>query len=64
MSKSPGNIIRPEEVVEKAGRDTFRFYMLWATNPWENLRFSWKAKIEKDIATRTVNFINVPFLSL
>ncbi|MFA4669171.1 isoleucine--tRNA ligase [Pyrococcus kukulkanii] len=42
MSKSLGNIIRPEEVVEKAGRDTFRFYMLWATNPWENLKFSWK----------------------
>lgn len=42
MSKSLGNIIRPEEVVQKEGRDPFRFYMLWATNPWENLRFSWK----------------------
>ncbi|WP_175059228.1 isoleucine--tRNA ligase [Thermococcus sp. 2319x1] len=42
MSKSLGNIIRPEEVVQKEGRDSFRFYMLWATTPWENLRFSWK----------------------
>ncbi|ASJ10274.1 isoleucine--tRNA ligase [Thermococcus sp. P6] len=42
MSKSLGNIIRPEEVIQKEGRDPFRFYMLWATNPWENLRFSWK----------------------
>ncbi|AHF79437.1 isoleucine--tRNA ligase [Thermococcus paralvinellae] len=42
MSKSLGNIIRPEEVVQKEGRDAFRFYMLWATTPWENLRFSWK----------------------
>ena len=42
MSKSLGNIIRPEEVVQREGRDPFRFYMLWATNPWENLRFSWK----------------------
>jgi len=42
MSKSLGNIIRPEEVVQKEGRDPFRFYMLWATTPWENLRFSWK----------------------
>jgi len=42
MSKSLGNIIRPEEVIQKEGRDPFRFYMLWATTPWENLRFSWK----------------------
>ncbi|MCD6559532.1 MAG: isoleucine--tRNA ligase [Palaeococcus sp.] len=41
MSKSLGNIIRPEEVVQKEGRDSFRFYMLWANVPWEDLRFSW-----------------------
>jgi isoleucyl-tRNA synthetase len=42
MSKSLGNIIRPEEVVQKEGRDAFRFYMLWANVPWEDLRFSWE----------------------
>ncbi|AIF68629.1 isoleucyl-tRNA synthetase [Palaeococcus pacificus DY20341] len=41
MSKSLGNIIKPEEVVQKEGRDPFRFYMLWANVPWEDLRFSW-----------------------
>ncbi|ODS39571.1 MAG: isoleucine--tRNA ligase, partial [Candidatus Altiarchaeales archaeon WOR_SM1_86-2] len=40
MSKSLGNVIDPLEMVDKYGADTFRFYMLWTTAPWEDLRFS------------------------
>lgn len=40
MSKSLGNVIDPMDMVEKYGADAFRFYMLWATVPWEDLRFS------------------------
>ncbi len=45
MHKSIGNVIPPEEVIEKYGRDTFRFYVLWAVAPWEDVRISWN-KIE------------------
>ncbi|PKP52906.1 MAG: isoleucine--tRNA ligase, partial [Candidatus Altiarchaeales archaeon HGW-Altiarchaeales-3] len=40
MSKSLGNVIDPLDMVEKYGADAFRFYMLQATVPWEDLRFS------------------------
>ncbi|MCS4542424.1 MAG: isoleucine--tRNA ligase [Euryarchaeota archaeon] len=40
MSKSLGNVIKPEEVIEKYGADVFRFYLLWTTAPWEDLRFN------------------------
>ncbi|ODS36344.1 MAG: hypothetical protein A7316_10065 [Candidatus Altiarchaeales archaeon WOR_SM1_86-2] len=33
-------MIDPLEMVDKYGADTFRFYMLWTTAPWEDLRFS------------------------
>ncbi len=42
MSKSVGNIIAPEEVVEKYGRDILRFYIMSATVPWNDLTFSWE----------------------
>ncbi|MCK4247169.1 MAG: class I tRNA ligase family protein, partial [Methanomicrobia archaeon] len=42
MHKSKGNAIPPEEVIEKYGRDTFRFYLLWAVAPWEDIRVSWE----------------------
>jgi len=40
MSKSLGNVVEPDEVVAKYGADVFRYYLLWATLPWEDLRFS------------------------
>jgi len=40
MSKSLGNVVEPDDVVAKFGADVFRYYMLWATLPWEDMRFS------------------------
>ncbi|WP_409200203.1 isoleucine--tRNA ligase [Methanobrevibacter sp. DSM 116169] len=41
MSKSLGNVVTPEEVIEKHGADVLRFYLLWANKPWEDLKFVW-----------------------
>lgn len=41
MSKSLGNVVSPEEVIEKYGVDTLRFYLLWASKPWDDLKFVW-----------------------
>ena len=40
MSKSLGNVVEPEDVVEEVGVDAFRLYVL-SSAPWEDLRFSW-----------------------
>lgn len=40
MSKSKGNTIDPNEVIQKYGADTVRWYMMSNSSPWENLRFS------------------------
>ncbi len=52
MHKSLGNVVFPEEVIAKYGRDTLRWYELGCTT-WEDLRFSWKAVEE------TSRFINI-----
>ncbi|MCQ2972577.1 MAG: isoleucine--tRNA ligase, partial [archaeon] len=41
MSKSLGNVVSPEEVIEKYGADILRFYLLWASKPWDDLKFVW-----------------------
>ncbi len=41
MSKSLGNVVDPEEVIDKYGVEVLRFYLLWANKPWEDLRFNW-----------------------
>ncbi|ADL59330.1 isoleucine--tRNA ligase [Methanothermobacter marburgensis] len=41
MSKSLGNVVEPEDVIEKYGADVLRFYLLWANKPWEDLKFVW-----------------------
>ena len=41
MSKSLGNVVSPEEVIEKYGADVLRFYLLWASKPWDDLKFVW-----------------------
>ncbi len=43
MSKSIGNVVQPEEVLQKYGADTLRLYVLGANAPWEDLHFSWDA---------------------
>ncbi len=40
MSKSLGNVVRPEEVMEKFGADVLRLYMLSANAPWDDLKFN------------------------
>jgi len=40
MSKSLGNYILPEEVIEKYGADTFRYYTIGGTNPGEDLNYN------------------------
>ncbi|HIH36638.1 MAG TPA: isoleucine--tRNA ligase [Methanocellales archaeon] len=42
MSKSLGNVVAPEEVIEKYGADALRFYVLSANAPWEDLGFNWE----------------------
>ncbi len=41
MSKSFGNVVTPEEVIEQFGVDTLRFYILSASAPWDDLKFNW-----------------------
>ncbi len=40
MSKSLGNFVPPDEIVERFGRDVFRVTVLTKV-PWQDLRFSW-----------------------
>lgn len=42
MSKSQGNVVTPEEVIERYSAEVLRFYVLWANKPWEDLRFNWE----------------------
>lgn len=42
MSKSLGNVVSPEEVIEKYGADILRFYLLDANKPWDDLKFHWE----------------------
>jgi isoleucyl-tRNA synthetase len=41
MHKSLGNYVGTDEVIRRAGRDPFRFWVLQNT-VWEDLRFSWR----------------------
>ncbi|MCP1662202.1 MAG: isoleucine--tRNA ligase [Methanocalculus sp. MSAO_Arc1] len=41
MSKSFGNVVTPEEVIQTFGVDVLRFYMLSACAPWDDLKFNW-----------------------
>ncbi|HJJ89656.1 MAG TPA: isoleucine--tRNA ligase [Methanocorpusculum sp.] len=40
MSKSLGNVIAPEDVISRFGVDVLRLYILMASAPWDDLRFS------------------------
>ena len=41
MSKSLGNVVAPEDVIDRYGADILRFYLLWASKPWDDLKFVW-----------------------
>ena len=41
MSKSLGNVIEPEDVINRIGVDGFRLYVL-SSALWEDLRFNWE----------------------
>ncbi len=67
MSKSLGNAVSPNEICSKYGVDVARYYFLWATAPWEDLKFNWD---EINVVNRIMNvlwniasFINI-FYSL
>ncbi len=56
MSKSLGNFIPVDEILERAGADAFRLFVL-SNTPWDDLKFSWK---EMDIARRELaTFLNM-----
>jgi isoleucyl-tRNA synthetase len=48
MSKSLGNVVSPEEVIDKVGVDVLRLYVLSQSAPWDDLKFNWDG-------VRTVN---------
>jgi len=52
MHKSLGNVVYPEEVIGRYGRDALRWYELGCTT-WEDLKFTWKS-IEE-----SARFINI-----
>lgn len=60
MSKSKGNIVQPEDVIAKYGRDVLRFYLL-SSPAWDDFYFNWKdtENISKtlNILRNTFNFI-------
>ncbi|RLE50298.1 MAG: isoleucine--tRNA ligase [Candidatus Methanomethylicota archaeon] len=53
MHKSLGNVVYPEEVISKLGRDALRWYELKCTT-WDDLKFTWK---ELEEAFRALNII-------
>ncbi|WP_290385701.1 isoleucine--tRNA ligase, partial [Paramuribaculum intestinale] len=38
MSKRKGNAVDPFETIEKFGSDPLRWYMIWSSSPWDNLK--------------------------
>ncbi len=60
MSKSKGNIVQPEEVIDKYGRDVLRLYYL-SNPPWNDYYFKWEdvEKMAKSfiVIKNTFNFV-------
>ena len=49
-----GNVVDPMEVMDKHGADVFRFYVLSANVPWDDLCFSWEGMVAVE---RTLNIL-------
>ncbi len=62
MSKSRGNVVTPDEIVEKYGRDVLRFYLL-SSAAWDDFYFNWTGveNVAKSfiIMDNTMNFVNM-----
>ncbi len=43
MSKSRGNIVEPNAVIDRFGADAFRWYFFTSKQPWDGYRFSMEA---------------------
>ncbi len=54
MSKSLGNVITPQEVIDRFGADTLRAYVLSSSAPWEDLKFNWE---EVATVNRSINIL-------
>ncbi|NCO96734.1 MAG: isoleucine--tRNA ligase [Candidatus Aenigmarchaeota archaeon CG_4_10_14_0_8_um_filter_37_24] len=57
MSKSKGNIVAPEDIIEKYGRDVLRYYFL-SSPAWNDFYFNWP---EVDTAAKTLNIVRNTF---
>lgn len=61
MSKSTGNIVTPDEVIQKTGSDPFRYYLLAENHFDHDGSFEWEALVKKansDLANDWGNLVN------
>lgn len=62
MSKSKGNVVAPEDVINKYGRDVLRFY-LTSSPAWNDFLFNWNdcdaAARFFTVAKNTFNFVKI-----
>ncbi|HEY2636670.1 MAG TPA: isoleucine--tRNA ligase, partial [Solirubrobacteraceae bacterium] len=52
MSKSLGNTVEPDDVLDRVGADALRWYFFTAKQPWDSYRFSMEAIAESAKALR------------
>jgi isoleucyl-tRNA synthetase len=57
MSKSKGNIVAPEDVIDKYGRDVLRYYLL-SSAPWDDFYFNW---VDTENVAKMMNIIKNTF---
>ncbi len=57
MSKSKGNIVAPEDIVNKYGRDVLRYYFL-SSPAWDDFYFNWS---DTENVAKTLNIVRNTF---